>query len=545
MAYMPFPILGFETGKAIHRAPWLVPSDAFPVLSNGRIIKQVLEKRLGYTLLDSTGAGQPIMGIFEARYNGVPRILVLDTKRVYSYDLTAGTLTDLSGANTFTGGDYDFWRFCTYYSKTYFANGITADGIRSWDEATDTLASVSTAGAVTIQTCRGMFMLKSRLHFISPTIGDVFYPGRNYYTDVGTTTITNATQYYTYERDDVPVNYKAVDMNNILIMGRKSSWRVEYTGDSTTPFRCVTVDEVFPCLTPHVAIEYRSPTTGRMIAMLSNRHFVAWDGYQYHRIDWPIRDLVDEMAVKYLHYSQGCKLAERDALYLTYPETGQQYPNRVLEYSVDDNAWSHHTITMHCLASVSGEVSPSDYSFNEGTIGRSATGYTLGGDTTGNLYRMDYGGSDNGANIALEVRSAALNPFEQERRKAYLGWVEFYCDTDSTATFTVYFYKDDDTTSYKDVAVSCDGSGDRFWQKIVVGGELGSFHRIRIANDAQDNRPRIHAIVPWFERAGRISTDDTAADWPDMTWRLHAEGGLSYIQRKESGVWVSYQTWGA
>ncbi len=546
-SYQPFLIADFQTGKDISKTLWLVPQDAFPILSNARVHKGVLEKRYGSTLLAATGTGLPIMGIFEARYQGVPRILVPDTKRMYSYALTAAVLTDLSTVDTYTGTDADYFQFCTFNGKTYFVNGVQADGVRSWNDATDSLAVETTAGAVTIQTCRHLYVLKDRLHFVSPTIGGVFYPDYTYYSDVDSVTITGASQYYKYARDDVPVNCTALDMETILIMGRKSSWRVVYTGDTLTPFTCKTVDAVTGSLTPHVAVEYRSPTVGRLIATLSNTQMLAFDGFQFRKIDAPIRDLTQEMALRYLHYCQGTRLTEREALYLTYPETGQTYPNVVLEYNVLENNWATHNLALHCVQGISGEVPSSDYGYGAGILGRASSGYTLAGDRNGNLLRLDYGASDNSSNIAMEIRSAALNPFQKDRRKAYLGWIDLYADNDANATFSLYLYKDDGTTAYKTIAVSCSGAGDRFWQRINVGGDVGNFHRLRIANDAQNNRPRIHAICPWFKPGGLIATTSGsgAVDWPDQTWRLHYESGAAYVQRKELGVWVNYTTWGA
>lgn len=540
--YDRFPLADFRQGYVRGKAPWLQLSDSFPTLLNGRINSGVLEKRYGYTLLDSTGASLPIMGIFEATYKGLPHYLVIDTKRVYLYDMYAGTLTDLSEANTFTGGDDDFFKFCTYYSKTYFTN--SANGIYSYDGSDSTVAAVSTAGAVTIATCDSLFMLKSRLHFVAPTIGATYYPDRIYYSDVGTTTITNASQYYIYERDDVPVAHRQLNMSNEIIFGRKSVYRVEATGDSSTPFRCLTINPNMACLAP-VVTEHNSTEAGRIFSFLSRNHLMGFDGYRFYPADWPIRDIPTEMAETYLHYCQGVACTSKGALYFSYPRTGETYPDRILEYSVDDAAWSQHTITMHCLAAISGEVDPSEYALDDNRIGRMSRGLTLAGDRTGNLYQLDSGGDDNGSDIAFTAKSAALNPFHQEGRKAYLGWIELYTDTDANASFTLKVYKDDQATAYKTVAVSCDGGGTRFWQRVNIGGEVGNFHEIEITNTDSDNRPRIHAIVPWFKRGGVMAPiSNDAAAWPDAMWRLHTDSGVTYLQKKVSGTWTNYQTWG-
>jgi hypothetical protein len=542
--FQPFLIAGFQTGKDVSRDVWLVPQDAYPTILNARVRRGVLEKREGMTLLATTTSGAAITGIFEARYKGVPTILVLDCKRANSYNLHTGVMTDLSGSDTFTGGDADYFRFCTYYNKTYFVNGV--DAIYSWDASTGAVSAVSTSGGVTITTCDGLFMLKSRLHFIAPTIGGVYFPDRIYYSDVGAVTITNTTQYYVYERDDVPVGYHALDMDHELILGRKSTWTASYTGDSDTPFRCVVVDPSIGCMAPFSVTEYHNPSSGRFITCLSNNHWLGFDGYQFRIVDAPLRDMVGSMNHGSLRYCQATCLKNRDALYLTYPTSSSGRPDRLLEYGIEEGNWTEHTMSMHCVASVSGEVDPSDIGLPSGHIGRVSNGYVLGGDSAGRLFLLDDGDSDNEANIPLEIRSAALNPFQKDRRKAYLGWIDFYVDSDSSASFTLMLYKDDDDQGYyKKVSVSCDSGSGKFWQRVNVGGECANFHRFRIVNDGVGNRPRIHAVCPWMRPGGRISTvSANSSEWPEQTWRLTESGGIPYIQHKINGTWTNYQQWG-
>ncbi|MBW2636920.1 MAG: hypothetical protein JRC86_05270, partial [Deltaproteobacteria bacterium] len=75
-------IADFKTGYTKARQPWLSPDDAFPTLLDARVEKGVLKKRLGFTELADTGAGEPIMGIHQAMVYGHPTYLVADTKRL-------------------------------------------------------------------------------------------------------------------------------------------------------------------------------------------------------------------------------------------------------------------------------------------------------------------------------------------------------------------------------------------------------------------------------------------------------------------------------
>ena len=166
-SYQPFLIGPMKTGKFTGLEPWLAPADGFPTLMNARVHRGVLKKRKGYTKLADTGAGYPIMGMHSSYQDGHPTILVADQKRLYRYNPYAETLTDLAGANTFTGLDKDFFWFQTWRDVCYMCNHN--DGIYSYDASTDTFAALSTAGDVTIGTCKMIFVyIRKQCYCVSP-----------------------------------------------------------------------------------------------------------------------------------------------------------------------------------------------------------------------------------------------------------------------------------------------------------------------------------------------------------------------------------------
>jgi hypothetical protein len=147
-----------------------------------------------------------------------------------------------------------------------------------------------------------------------------------------------------------------------------------------------------------------------------------------------------------------------------------------------------------------------DYSFDDKEL---QAGYptTLMGGRDGVIYQLNHGGTDNGEPIEFEAVSGRWNPYVEEGHKARLGWIDFLVDTDAAVSFDVSLYLDTDTAPYNVVTVTCepDSSLDsgKTWKRVFCGA-VGMFHRIKISNNAANNRPRIHAIIPYFDRAGRV-----------------------------------------
>jgi hypothetical protein len=134
------------------------------------------------------------------------------------------------------------------------------------------------------------------------------------------------------------------------------------------------------------------------------------------------------------------------------------------------------------------------------------------GDRTSKVYKFgvgNYDGVDDATGtIALDVRSSRWNPFIREGKQAYLKNAVFLVDNDSTASFSVAFYRNSRSTADRTNTVSCydstDTGADKIWVSTSAGGTVGNFHRIKISHDERNNRPRIHAIMLFMRRGGEI-----------------------------------------
>ncbi len=144
-----------------------------------------------------------------------------------------------------------------------------------------------------------------------------------------------------------------------------------------------------------------------------------------------------------------------------------------------------------------------DYAWNAGQ-GKSGFPVTLMGNHLGKIFQLNSAGSDDGSAIAFEALGIRMNPYTKEGHKAKLGYILFLVDVDENASFDVSSFIDTDSTAFQTKTITCtavNGSVDKAWHRVDVFA-TAAFHRIKIVNDAANNRPRIHAIVPFFQDAG-------------------------------------------
>ena len=115
--------------------------------------------------------GLAVMGITEYYESTLTKkLLALDTKRVNQWNSTTEEFEDISGTDTFTGADYNFFRFCnTIDNVLYITNGI--DQIRTYDGTTIAALSIDYDDDSNndINTCKMIFEYKGHLVLLAPT----------------------------------------------------------------------------------------------------------------------------------------------------------------------------------------------------------------------------------------------------------------------------------------------------------------------------------------------------------------------------------------
>ena len=175
MPYEPFLIAGFKTGKSIGVDPWLSPSDAFELLENMHVTKEVLEKRNGFSPYATMKHGATpqtattITGIFPFLKKGFPKLIVCDTLRANLYYAFDGTMTDIAGSDIFSGSDSDFFHFANWRELLYMTNNknqlykFDGSNLTEFNIPIDTDATENQ-----IDTCRFIFIKDDRMILLDP-----------------------------------------------------------------------------------------------------------------------------------------------------------------------------------------------------------------------------------------------------------------------------------------------------------------------------------------------------------------------------------------
>jgi hypothetical protein len=537
MQYQPF-LINFKTGKFLGLDPWLAPSDAFPILINAQVNKQVLEKRNAYSLFAQMKHGSTaqtttaITGIKNYVSKGMPQLLIMDTKRVNLYNPIDLTMTDIAGSDIFAGRAIDLFHFANWLDVAYMTNNVdriykyTGSGnvsvfnyqFDSTEQATNHL-----------DTCRFIFVLDDRLCFLETTELGTWHPNRFRYSPVLQVDGLQSGGGY----NDCPTTERicaAGMVNNELHIFMESNdggslWKIRSTGNSDTPYEWKKISGTEGCRSPYSGVEFKD---GLGVIGLNNILF--YDGFKIQELDVPnLRDIVkDEFEDTLIRYCFGYNQQDKKHILWTYAAKDSTVPDRILDFNIIDNTWCTHksaqTFFLNCIGSFNNQVVPSWVELDEvvasdGALvseidvdSREILGspypFTLIGCRNSRIYKWDDGGYDGtddaNGKIEIDIQSAELNPFTKDGKKARLEKIQFFVDNDSTASFTVSFYKDSSTTAWKTQVASCDLSNGKGFTTVYAGGEIGNFHKIKISHTEKSNRPRIHAMIFYFAPEGYL-----------------------------------------
>jgi hypothetical protein len=306
--------------------------------------------------------------------------------------------------------------------------------------------------------------------------------------------------------------------DDLIVWFERSVWLFLYTGDAVAPFRFERIDTSEGCYSPYAVLSF-----DREVKTVSRTKLVATDGRKAYSIEDKIPGVVLGWAQGSLPYSYGYILDEEKQAWITYASDsasshsdGNIYPDSVLVINYDDYSFSDYTMPIHSMgmSSLESDVTWNDVSDAWSSIEWSwddkslIAGYpnSFFGGRDGKIYKLNDTSADDGSNIAWEVLSGRWNPYLRDGWKAHLGWIDFLVDVDAAESFDVAFYCDTNTTAWQTKTITCTaiGAADERVMKRVYGNITGTFHRIKLSNDATSNSPRVHAIIPYFRRGGVI-----------------------------------------
>jgi hypothetical protein len=549
MSYQNYLISDFKTGKDIGKEPWQTPPDAFPTIENARTDKGVLEKRLGFSpfaTMNYDGVDQTdtsITGIHTYLNDGKPELLVMDTARVNLYDAAADSMTDISSdlstpIDIFSGTSSDFFSFVNWQNVGYFVNNV--DQIYQYPGGGEAAVPFNYQFNSTddktnhLDTCRHLFMKDDRLFFLDTIEFGKQHPQRLRFTPVLQTDGTQAGGGSVDAPTEHVICAAGWSGNNIAVFMRGdnggSFWEIQNTGNTDVPYRWKKISDLEGCRSPYSAIPIKAGQDLRDgLAVVGISNILFYDGFRLRDLDEPkLADIVDtfensKIASIYSYYQ-----FEERMLLITFASDGASDPDSLLEYNCKENSFTIHnsnqSFFVNCLGGFNGQSVPTwvqaddafgvpDAEMNEAfwdsrTIAGNPKPFTLIGGRNSQVYKWKDGEfdgtNDANGNIPLLAKSSRLNPFVKEGQKVAMGAVKVFVDNDSSASFTLKFYKNTSSTAYKTQSVSCNGTNDKFWTSVFADGEVGDFHRIEVSHDARGNTPKIHAFDIEMRPAGRL-----------------------------------------
>ena len=556
--YQPFLIAPFKTAKSIGMQPWLSPQDAFTVFENMHINKGVMEKRLGYSpfaTMNHSGVDQTattITGIHSYIKNGLPSLLIMDTARANSYNAVADVMTDVSSdlvtpADIFSGSASDFFVFQNWQGVGYMVNNV--DQIHQWSgvgtAVTPFNIQISDDTKTNhVDTCRFIFIKDDRLLLLDTTEFGEWQSGRLRYSPVLQTDFNAAGA----GNVDAPISQRVSAAgfigNDIAVYmqggGVGSLWLIKSTANADIPFRWVKITETETCRSPYSGLAFKD---GLVSVGLSNFLFFQGFPIQVKFLDLPhVRDILTEFNDGFIRSVYAYNQREQDERHLlfTFADASSSAMDRILDYNVLENNWTKHksaqSFFINVIGGFNGQAVPTlveldDVVTVDGDIVSNITvdsravlpvagnqaglstpsPFTLIGCRNSQVYKWTDGEfdgtNDANGNISINATSSRWNPFVKNGRKVACEKIGFLVDHDTAASFTASVFKNTRSTAYKTKVISCtspDTTKDKFWVWIFCDGETGDFHRLKISHTARGNTPRIHAIMPYFQDAGRV-----------------------------------------
>lgn len=451
----------------------------------------------------------PVVGILNYHtMAGVTELLAADTKRLFSWSTSCEAFQDITYSDIWGGSANSFIWACNYNDVIYMTNGLNQ--IVQYDGSTVSQFPIDLTapkgGANEVDYCKMIFVYKERIVILASS-ETTPKPQRARWCAVG-----DPTEWTGDEFVDAPTDEHIVTAgflgDDLIVLFERSVWKLRYTADSALPFVWELISPVKGAAATFSIGKYSNHLTA-----LEQTSLVITDGLDIKTLSDKIPEFTLTTSVGDYDYAFNMDITALQQAWLSYVNFGSSTSDRVLCRDYKEQAWSIFEMAFLCFGSFTESYDPTWDEMGEDTWDdlertwdehSAQTGFPtiLGGKTTGYVYQMNYGITDDGTNIDFTAISGRWNPFEEKGMKARMGWIDFLVDTDLSATITVKFYKDTGTVAYKTSTFVCTGDGEKVWKRIP-NGEVGAFHRIEI-NHNDNQRIRIHAICPFFKPAGRL-----------------------------------------
>jgi hypothetical protein len=301
--------------------------------------------------------------------------------------------------------------------------------------------------------------------------------------------------------------------DELIVFFERSVWTLEYTEDEDLPFVWRKIADTEGAYATFTASAFSDEVT-----VLGPTGLIGTDGRDVYRIGEKIPDITLDWNPSNLNWSYSATLDELRQVWTSYVDIASEVVDSVLVMNYKEKSWSIYDLSMVVFgfyeAISSAELTwdeieetwdEIEWAWDDRTR---VAGYpiTLGGDTSGNIYRLNHGGTDDGADISFEVQSARLNPYAEQGLKARLGWVDFLVEPDLNIDVNIDFYMNYDASPYLTKSMnfaSVNDTAEKIWIRVPVNSVAAS-HQFRLYHTASNETVKIYGILAFFRPSGQI-----------------------------------------
>ena len=455
--------------------------------------------------------GNPVMAIANwVNEQNVSTIMVLDTKRASIYSISNSCLIPIGIANQFTGTERNQFWYENYRGKIYFTNNV--DSMFYWGSASTPSGGLTPFlpqydGTLAVTKCLMIKAIGSRLCLFNTeevvVATPIRFPTRVRWcqdgaepvpgTGVGNPwdEVTPGRGYFADLLDSRYIISLAKSQTNAFIFSQGSDYGVVYEmrpiSDPKFAFIFVNVGT-----SRNINSTFGTILRDRVVSAVGDSGLVITDGNNIGRYDAKIPEFYyTQIQPKNIDLCYGQRFDLYWQTWLLYssglPDANgvsiSDKNDRVLVYNYQDDAWSIYRLSMAVLGVVDQpKDSPAfsdygsnlpDWDFNDfgdttfGDLYQKESPSLLGGDYSGNLWIMNYGGGDAADNQAYlqptnEGNPITMNliprqwfPYAQAGKASQLGFVDFLVDGDVDTDVKVSFQIDNQGSNYLETVFDC------------------------------------------------------------------------------------------
>ncbi len=444
--------------------------------------------------------GNEIMGIAtHTSTAGGSTLLVFDTERVAAWNVGSSQLDDIPKTDRFSGDNDEFFHWANWAGTLYFTNNN--DALDSYDGSSLATVSVNLGAGVITFTCLLVFAYKDHLVCFRTTEAGTLHAQRARWATAQGIDFTN--DGFVDAPTSEFIKGGAFLNDELVIFFERSIWLLKHVQDITLPFRWEKIDSFHGAFAKNSILSFSEE-----VDAISAAKVISTDGLSARVKNIEIPEIVQSFDQGNFDLIYSIFLEELDLQFISYSANGSTENDRMLVRNRLNRTWSTFSIGFHSLGTWVEDNDLTWDTFGEATwdeteqiwdanTGQAGFPVTLGGSSSGVIYKLNDSSSDNSASFEFSVTTKKLNPYIDQGFKARLGWIDFLVDKDGDVTLDVALYINEDPTAYQTDTLTFDGDDNKVWKR-VYSGAIGEFHQFKLSKDALGQTPKIHAIVPYF-----------------------------------------------